>query len=114
MSPALAGGFFITEPPGKPKKKYSLHGVTQHTFIPGAWYTKQDSASAGTGSIWLQYSLHQDSASSPAEGWEALQRGGGGGVRIQDGHGLCLTHCLMQDLPRADGTGAGTGLMSEG
>ena len=35
-------------------------------------------------------------------------------MRIQDGHGLCLTRCLMQDLPRADGTGAGTGLMSEG
>ena len=47
-SPALAGGFFTTELPGKPKKKYSLRGVTQHTFIPGMWYSKQDSASAGT------------------------------------------------------------------
>ena len=69
----------------------------------------------GQGGIWLQYSPHQDSVQSRLGGLgEALQRGGGGGVRIQDGHSLCLTCCLRQDLRRVDGPEAGTGLTSEG
>ena len=112
---ALAGGFFTTEPPGKPKKKYSLLDVAQHISIPGTWYPKQDSASAGTRRNLAPVNPHQDSVQSRLGGLgEALQRGGGGGVRIQDGHSLCLTCCLRQDLRRVDGTEAGTGLTSEG
>ena len=115
-SPALAGGFFTTEPPGKPKKKYSLLDVAQHISIPGTWYPKQDSASAGTRRNLAPVQSPSRLCVQPRWGGvgEALQRGGGGGVRIQDGHSLCLTCCLMQDLPRVDGTEAGTGLTSEG
>lgn len=94
---------------GSRKKQLARSGSAPfHPLTPGT--RNRIPLLQGQGRIWPQHSPYKDSASSPAWG---LQIGEAGGVRMRDGHSLCLTDRLMQEPLGCRGTTGEAGHVSE-